>query len=42
MRHIERTARGFFLLGLIVFASACGEPREGVYDRDHHRWYHEH
>jgi hypothetical protein len=42
MRHIERSARGFFLLGLIVLASACREPREGFYDRDQHRWYHEH
>jgi len=26
-----------------VFATGCVvEPREGFYDRDHHRWYHEH
>jgi hypothetical protein len=36
------------LVGLALLAStllACGcvvEPREGFYDRDHHRWYHEH
>jgi hypothetical protein len=41
MRYIERSGRGFFLLALIMLASACGEPREGFYDRDHHRWYHE-
>ncbi len=35
-------ARGC-LLGLIVFAAACVVvPREGFYDRDHHRYYHEH
>lgn len=33
----------FLLLGLMLFASGCVvEPREGFYDRDHHRWYHEH
>jgi hypothetical protein len=31
------------LLGLVVFASACVvATREGYYDRDHHRYYHEH
>lgn len=31
------------LLGLSLLVSACViEPREGFYDRDHHRWYHEH
>jgi hypothetical protein len=34
---------GFLLLGLMMFAPGCVvEPREGYYDRDHHRWYHEH
>ena len=33
-----------FLLGLVaVSLSGCiVEPREGYYDHDHHRWYHEH
>jgi hypothetical protein len=32
----------FWLMGLMLFASGCVvEPREGYYDRDHHRWYHE-
>ncbi|HUL19318.1 MAG TPA: hypothetical protein VLV29_08640 [Steroidobacteraceae bacterium] len=32
-----------FLLGLMLLAPGCVvEPREGYYDRDHHRWYHEH
>jgi len=31
------------LLGGVLFSSGCVvEPREGFYDRDHHRWYHEH
>ena len=31
------------LLGLILLTEGCVvEPREGYYDRDHHRWYHEH
>jgi len=31
------------LLGLIFLMPACAvEPREGYFDRDHHRWYHEH
>jgi hypothetical protein len=33
----------FLLLALMLFASGCVvEPREGFYDRDHHRWWHEH
>jgi hypothetical protein len=35
----------FVALGLVMFASGCVgvvEPREGYWDRDHHRWYHEH
>ena len=40
--------RAGFMLGLIALSSACvvAEPRdgyrEGYYDRDHHRYYHEH
>jgi len=31
------------LLGLILLVPGCVvEPREGFYDRDHARWYHEH
>jgi hypothetical protein len=38
------------LLALMMSAPGCvyerehdrDEPREGYYDRDHHRWYHEH
>jgi hypothetical protein len=38
-----RIAKLSFLLGLIAFTSACVvEPREGYWDRDHNRYYHEH
>jgi hypothetical protein len=31
------------LLGLILLTPGCViAPREGYYDRDHHRWWHEH
>jgi hypothetical protein len=32
------------LVGVTLIAPGCvvAEPREGYYDRDHHRWYHEH
>ncbi|HWZ63003.1 MAG TPA: hypothetical protein VNX02_08275 [Steroidobacteraceae bacterium] len=34
---------GLVLLASTLLASGCVvEPREGFYDRDHHRWYHEH
>lgn len=40
----QRIAQGSFLLALIAIASGCvvAEPREGYWDRDHNRWYHEH
>lgn len=35
--------KGSFLLGLFSIASGCVvAPREGYWDRDHNRWYHEH
>lgn len=38
-----RVAKLTVLLGLIAFASACVvEPREGYWDREHNRYYHEH
>jgi len=38
-----RIAKFSFLLGLIAFTSACVvEPREGYWDHDHNRYYHEH
>lgn len=31
------------LLGLMLVVPGCVvEPREGFYDHDHHRWWHEH
>jgi hypothetical protein len=46
MINAKPMVSGGFLLGLIVLVSACVvEPREGYregyYDRDHHRYYHE-
>jgi hypothetical protein len=44
MKIMLRSAQLSFLLGLIAFTSACvvAEPREGYWDRDQHRYYHEH
>jgi hypothetical protein len=44
MKTMLRSAQLSFLLGLIAFTSACvvSEPHEGYWDRDHHRYYHEH
>jgi hypothetical protein len=44
MTNVQGLIRGSFLVGLIAMASACvvAEPREGYYDRDHHRYYREH
>lgn len=40
---VRGVAKGGFILGLIAMAAACVvEPREGYWDRDHHRYYHEH
>jgi hypothetical protein len=44
MTILRPIVQGMLLLaGLTLFASGCVvEPREGYWDRDHHRWYHEH
>jgi hypothetical protein len=44
MQNSLRGAHAGLLLGMLVLAlAACnGEPHDGYYDRDHHRWYHEH
>jgi hypothetical protein len=45
-KRIQRTLLpllGLAVLATTLLASSCVvEPREGFYDRDHHRWYHEH
>jgi hypothetical protein len=43
MKNSLSIAKGAFLLALIAFgSSACVvSEREGSYDRDHHRYYHE-
>jgi hypothetical protein len=42
MKNSISIAKGSFILGLIMFASACVvAPHEGYYDNDHHRYYHE-
>jgi hypothetical protein len=41
---MQLLAKVSVLLGLIALTSACvvaPAPREGYYDRDHHRYYHE-
>jgi hypothetical protein len=45
MTDKKRITLGSFLLGLITLSTLSGcivEPREGDYDHNHHRWYHEH
>jgi hypothetical protein len=48
MTLFKPIAQASFLLGLTLLASGCvvydrgHEPREGYYDREHQRWYHEH
>jgi hypothetical protein len=44
MATLRRLAQALLvILGLTVLVNGCVvEPREGFYDRDHHRWWHEH
>ena len=42
MKNTKRIATSTFLLGLIGLVVGCMVgPREGFYDSDHHRYYHE-
>ena len=42
MKNSMSLVKGSFLVALITLASACVvAPREGYYDGDHHRYYHE-
>ncbi|HEY1898816.1 MAG TPA: hypothetical protein VGG49_03380 [Steroidobacteraceae bacterium] len=44
MKDGIRIALGSLLLGLAVINAGCvvAGPREGYYDRDNHRYWHEH
>jgi hypothetical protein len=44
MRNILTLVKGTLLAGMFTVATGCivAEPREGYWDRDHHRYYHEH
>jgi hypothetical protein len=44
MTNTTLIAKASFLLALFSLASACvvAEPREGYYDHEHARYYHEH
>jgi hypothetical protein len=44
MKNLDTLVKGSILLAFTIFSSACviAEPREGYYDHDHARYYHEH
>jgi hypothetical protein len=47
MTDTQRVVKASFLMGLIALATGCivaepREPREGYYEREHHRYYREH
>jgi hypothetical protein len=44
MKNAIRLLIGSMFLGIAAFTAGCvvAPPAEGYYDRDHHRWYHEH
>jgi hypothetical protein len=43
MNNLRKIARGGFLVVLAGWMAGCiVTPTEGYYDRDHHRYYHEH
>ncbi len=43
MKDVTRKVMGSILLALAVMSAGCVvATREGYYDRDHHRYYHEH
>jgi hypothetical protein len=43
MKKATTIGKGMALLALVYTIAGCvvAEPREGYYDRDHHRYYHE-
>jgi hypothetical protein len=43
MKDAIRIVQSGVVLALLLVSSACVvEPRNDYYDRDHHRYYHEH
>ena len=43
MTDVKRIVIGSILVGLAVFTAGCVvAPADGYYDRDHHRYWHEH
>jgi hypothetical protein len=43
MQSLVKVARGGVLLAFLGWVGGCVvAPAEGYYDRDHHRYYHEH
>lgn len=44
MKKVQRIGQFGVLLGLLTLISGCiiAGPREGYYDRDHARYYHNH
>jgi hypothetical protein len=44
MNNAIRLAIGTLFLSIAAFTAGCvvAPPNEGYYDRDHHRYYHEH
>ena len=41
--HAKRLAVTCFLLGIVSLVSGCViAPREGYYDHEHHRYWHDH
>jgi hypothetical protein len=42
-KDAKRVVLGSIFVGLALLAAGCVvAPAEGYYDRDHHRYYHEH
>jgi hypothetical protein len=44
MKDATRIVIGSMFLAIAAISAGCvvAAPREGYYDRDHHRYYHEH
>jgi hypothetical protein len=44
MKDAIRVVQSGVVLAMILISSACvvAEPRDYYYDRDHHRYYHDH